>query len=363
MGIGSLRDRSARYSGSARGLRKAWQSVRSCEAASTNPALTIRGPHTRGARFGVAEAMLRLRSAPYSGSLRGLGKARQSARNCEAASTHRSVRLSAGHIRALRLGVAEAMLRLQSAPYSGSLRGLGRAWQSVRSCEAASTDWGWASNAGSATGDDPELDRLLEEARGAGREVAGEYYYDMFGRRRLVPAGRGGGGAAVGRVLRKRQAVWLGLGALAIMGPVVALGLGVFQRREGPGGAREALPGMGSVMAMVVAPMVDSGAMAPAVQMTAVPVIEEDGGAAPAVSVAPVVPVPVKTKSVKGRGDDPYDAAVPWLAKTVEAVVPAPPLVTVAPVAPPPVPSVKLITAPSAVPASSSPQRMFGTEP
>ena len=25
-------------------------------------------------------------------------------------------------------------------------------------------------------GDDPELDRLLEEARGVGREVAGEYY-------------------------------------------------------------------------------------------------------------------------------------------------------------------------------------------
>ena len=180
-------------------------------------------------------------------------------------------------------------------------------------------------------GDDPELDRLLEEARGVGREVAGEYYYDMFGRRRLVPAGRGGGGAAVGRVLRKRQAVWLGLGALAIMGPVVALGLGVFQRREGPGGAREALPGMGSAVSasvMVVAPTVHSGAAAPAVQRTAVPVIEEDGGAAPAVtavSVARAVPVPVKTKSVKGRGEDPYDAAVPGPAKTVEAVVPAPP--------------------------------------
>ena len=228
MGIGSLRDRSARYSGSARGLRKAWQSARSCEAASTNPALRILAAHIRTPRLGMAVAGSRDRSTPYSGSARGLRRAWQSARSCKAASTHRSVRLSAGHIRALRLGVAEAMLRLQSAPYSGSLRGLGRAWQSVRSCEAASTtpslrlsvahtplpthlrqeassgeqnaprpehakraiwagqaarsceaastDWGWASNSGSAAGEDLELDRLLEEARGVGRDVAGEYY-------------------------------------------------------------------------------------------------------------------------------------------------------------------------------------------
>ena len=140
MGIGSLRDRSARYSGSARGLRKAWQSARSCEAASTNPALRILAAHIRTPRLGMAVAGSRDRSTPYSGSARGLRRAWQSARSCKAASTHRSVRLSAGHIRALRLGVAEAMLRFQSAPYSGSLRGLGRAWQSVRICEAASTN-------------------------------------------------------------------------------------------------------------------------------------------------------------------------------------------------------------------------------
>ncbi|MFS8067781.1 MAG: hypothetical protein ACMG6S_15565, partial [Byssovorax sp.] len=160
----------------------------------------------------------------------------------------------------------------------------------------------------------------LEEARGDGGEAPGEYYYDVFGRRRLVPAG--GRARAEAQTRSRRQGLWLGLGALAIVGPVVALGLGVFQRREGP---QEALPGVGSVMAMVVAPTVDGGAVAPAVPMTAAPVIEEDGGAAPAVSAAPVVPAPVKLKRIKGRGEDPYDAAAPGPAKTVEAVVAAPP--------------------------------------
>src|SRR5689334_4313472 len=37
-------------------------------------------------------------------------------------------------------------------------------------------------------GDNPELDRLLEKARQEEAEPLGEYYYDMFGRRRLVAA-------------------------------------------------------------------------------------------------------------------------------------------------------------------------------
>lgn len=35
-------------------------------------------------------------------------------------------------------------------------------------------------------GDNPELDRLLEKARQEGSEPPGEYYYDMFGRRRRI---------------------------------------------------------------------------------------------------------------------------------------------------------------------------------
>jgi hypothetical protein len=59
--------------------------------------------------------------------------------------------------------------------------------------------------------------------------------------------------------------------------------------------------------------------------------VDAGAGAAPR---GPVGAAPAKPKA---RNDDPYDAAVPSLVKTVEAVVPPPPpLVTVTPIAPPP---------------------------
>jgi hypothetical protein len=68
----------------------------------------------------------------------------------------------------------------------------------------------------------------------------------------------------------------------------------------------------------------------------------------------------VKAKGSAKNNDDPYEAATPTAGKTAEPVVPPPPP-TVTPGAPSPVPSVKPTAAPST--ASSSPQRMFGTEP
>jgi hypothetical protein len=85
-----------------------------------------------------------------------------------------------------------ATLRYQSTPRPEHAQRAIWAGQVARRPVGPSTDWGRASNPGSPARDDPELDRLLEEARGKGSEPPGEYYYDMFGRRRLVPAAGAG---------------------------------------------------------------------------------------------------------------------------------------------------------------------------
>ena len=139
MAVAGLMNRSTPYSGSARGLRRAWQNVRNCEAVSTSPALTLLAAHIPSSRLLMEEATLRDRSTPYSGSARGLRRAWQSVRSCEAVSTNPALRILAAHIRTPRLGMAVAGLRDRSTPYSGSALGLRRAWQSVRSCEAVST--------------------------------------------------------------------------------------------------------------------------------------------------------------------------------------------------------------------------------
>jgi hypothetical protein len=205
-------------------------------------------------------------------------------------------------------------------------------------------------------GDDPELDRLLDEARGKESEPPGEYYYDMFGRRRRVPAvdphekSEKGPEAGVVTETRpatappQRQTRWLALGALAIVGPVVALALGAFQSGKGAQGARIPSPDAASAAARVAAVMIDSGAPAPT--MIAAPALEEDAGAAPAVTATPTgsggpaAPAPVKPKHTKGRGEDPYEAPAPGPAKPVVPVVPvvpAPLPPSVGPSPPPPI--------------------------
>lgn len=150
-------------------------------------------------------------------------------------------------------------------------------------------------------GDDPELDRMLDEARSKGSEPPGEFYYDVFGRRRRVrPAGaataaekseKGAPGGAVvtetrpAAALGQKQKLWLALGTLAIVGPVVALALGAFRSGKLPQGALAVPMSATSSATMAVPPVVSAPAAPPT--MTAVPVVEPDAGAAPAVSATP----------------------------------------------------------------------------
>jgi hypothetical protein len=226
-------------------------------------------------------------------------------------------------------------------------------------------------------GDDPELDRLLNEARIEGeRDLTS--FPDMFGRRKVRTAeGAAGGevdqdaatipgspwtskgageidkgalpsalmpanGPAVSTrpvmaetpagVPPKNQTRWLALGALTIIGPVLALAFAAIQPPKVPQGARIAPPAAASDAASAAPPVVSAAAP----RMTAVPVIEEDAGAAPAVTAEPSGARPTLRPGVRPKvKDDPYDAAVLQPAKTVEAVNPPPLTPTAAPVAPP----------------------------
>ncbi len=149
MGIATLRVRSTPRSGPTPGLRKAWQRARSCEAVSTKPALRILAAHIPGSRLGMEEATLRFQSTPYSGSVRGPGWAWLSVRSCEAASTHPALTMLAAHIPPPRLLREEASSGEQSGPRPEHAPHAIWAGQAARSCEAASTDWGRASNSGS----------------------------------------------------------------------------------------------------------------------------------------------------------------------------------------------------------------------
>jgi hypothetical protein len=230
-------------------------------------------------------------------------------------------------------------------------------------------------------GDDPELDRLLNEARIEGeRDLTS--FPDMFGRRKLRAGGevdqdaatvpgspwtsKGAGEIDKGAlpsalmptkepavstrpgmaetpagVPPKNQTRWLALGALTIIGPVAALALGVaLHATKGPQGAIVIPPGMVSVAASAAPPVVSAAAP----RMTAVPVIEEDAGAAPAVTAEPSGARPTVAPGLRTKvKNDPYDAAAPGPAKSVEFVVPPPPPATVVPSVPlpPPLPSTK----------------------
>ena len=225
-------------------------------------------------------------------------------------------------------------------------------------------------------GDDPELDRLLNEARIEGeRDLTS--FPDMFGRRK-VRAGEGGAGGEVDQdaatmpgspwkstskgageidtgalpsalmpnasdapviretpagVPQKNQTRWLALGTLTIVGPVAALALGLaLNATKVPQGAMVAPPRVVSVSVGAEPPVVSAAAP----RMTPVPVIEEDAGAAPAVTATPSGARPTVHPGVRLKvKDDPYDAATPGPAKTAEAVSPPPQAPTAVPVAPP----------------------------
>ena len=85
------------------------------------------------------------RRAPYSGSARGLRKAWQGARSCEAVSTNPSERLSAGPIFPPRLLREVVSSSEQSAPRPEHAKRAIWAGRAARSREAASTDRGRAS--------------------------------------------------------------------------------------------------------------------------------------------------------------------------------------------------------------------------
>jgi hypothetical protein len=133
MGEASSRNQSSPYSVSARGLRRAWRSARSCEAASTNPSVRLPSAHT------LAPRLLSERRT----------KAWRSARSCEAASTNPSVRLSSAHTLAPRLLLEKGICSEQSAPRPSHAQRAIWAGRAARSCEAASTDRGRASTSGS----------------------------------------------------------------------------------------------------------------------------------------------------------------------------------------------------------------------
>jgi hypothetical protein len=156
--------------------------------------------------------------------------------------------------------------------------------------------------------------------------------------------------------------------ALRVMVPLAVmavLGFAVFQvipKDRGPEqiGVVPVPSGPASVAAAVPPAAASSGAVVVVAPIAPPPRVlgtaEIDAGS----SLAPSAPVGPSPSKPKPRNDDPYDAAAPMPVKTAEPVAPAI-TATVAPVAP--APSVKPTATPSTAPASSSPQRMFGTEP
>jgi hypothetical protein len=156
--------------------------------------------------------------------------------------------------------------------------------------------------------------------------------------------------------------------ALRVMVPlaiVAVLGFTVFQvipkgTQPEEVGALPVASGLAIVATTVPPAAESSGAVVVAAPTALTPpplgTAEIDAGA----SVAPSAPVGPAPSKPKARNDDPYDAAAPMPAKTIEPVAPAT-APTVAPTVP--VPAVKPTATPSAAPASSSPQRMFGSEP
>ena len=191
-------------------------------------------------------------------------------------------------------------------------------------------------------GDDPVLDRALNELRfDSGLYQRGEY--DLFGRQRALGPGAEGAagaaeekpaavpGAAPSRAVGRKK---IGAGVLAVMAalvPVVVFSM-VWKPSEGP--ATKMTAGVGTTAASVA----PEAAAVPQVVMSVAPVASAlPTASAAATAVSPMVtpssaplrqhPMPKRPRS----GDDPYgDAAPPSPAMTVQ------PQATAAPIAPPP---------------------------
>jgi hypothetical protein len=191
-------------------------------------------------------------------------------------------------------------------------------------------------------GDDPELDRLLAEARRDGSEPLGELYYDMFGRLRRAPvvdqdattlvqsdrSNSNDKSVSTGPVVTETrpaamprkmpQSRVLALTVLGIVGPVIVLTIVALRPGAGAQGKRlDGLPARSvtaSPGAAVELPSISGGA-AP---MTA----PEDGGAKAARTTEPTgsalappgpgaKPGPKGPRSKSSGDPDPYPSAQP----------------------------------------------------
>lgn len=184
-------------------------------------------------------------------------------------------------------------------------------------------------------GDDPELDRLLDEARREGAEPLGEVYYDMFGRLRRTAVGvesattlgqserrsRNDKSLSTGPVVtetppvgrpRKMTQAWvLGLAALGIIGPTIVLTIAALRSGPGlPGKQASQLPERNgaAIPAAFIEPPTLSGGEA---SMKA----PEDRGAAPATTTEPsnVALTPPRPGAKPGsKGPAPRSSAAPY---------------------------------------------------
>ena len=187
------------------------------------------------------------------------------------------------------------------------------AGRAARSRVAASTDRGWASTSDSvsASGDDPELDQLLEAAKEE-EETEARVYYDMFGRRRV----EGGTGVAVrarARPGKMRQSRVVALALIGIVGPLAALGIAALRPKNGAAGALSAGSAAAvSAGAMVAAGPVERGAGVAGVEDGGAPRVVEDAGVGAGVrgvssGARPGVGPKLGPKRPKSTTDDPYN--------------------------------------------------------
>jgi hypothetical protein len=185
-------------------------------------------------------------------------------------------------------------------------------------------------------GDNPELDRLLEKARQEGSEPPGEYYYDMFGRRRRIVTVdqdaatlvQGDKSAPTGPVVTETPAGMpakmthdriLRYAAMAIGGPLLALMIGAIGMNVGQQTTQVASAastgGIAPSVSVGVAPA--TARAVPSPTMTAAPMTIEDAGAPPA--------SPSNTRPVPGRPEAAVAPRTPKVQPTNDPYAEVPP--------------------------------------
>jgi hypothetical protein len=192
--------------------------------------------------------------------------------------------------------------------------------------------------------------RLMAQA--AAEKTAAEYAPPV-----AVPgavSGSSSGGRARGRAIAV---------TMAALGIVVAVAVWIVSKGPREAGHAPVVSGAasGSTSSAPSVPAVDSSGTAVGAAPTAplppppaTGAVEVDAGATLAPTVSTSVTAPYKPKGAIVKAEDPYDAAAPLPAKTVDVVVPPAPAVTVAPaIAPRPLPT---------VPPASSSGRILGSD-